>query len=220
MLRVVASSAFCVFLASCATDSIHTKTQADSLPLNQRAYLLGTFVVSCESTGDKCTQRFNVIAAEYKKIDGTASNEIKSLQGSIFSKDTEFDFVDHESGQKGFYFCVALPPGDYAFQSYRLSSFAGGGTEFGPRSSENFVVPFTLSAGEARHIGRIKISLLPQKGRSFFDVLQSGHVALSGESPQARALALAKCPIDSSGLAQRYMPLQAGGITNRRVQQY
>jgi hypothetical protein len=86
-----------------------------SMPLEQHAYMVGTFVVNCELLNKVCRQSFNVISTDFHSDeDKKAQRDLRSTQDSMFG-DTVYDFMDLDRKEKGYHFCIPLAPGNYSF---------------------------------------------------------------------------------------------------------
>ena len=182
-------------LSSCASSPNLIAQRLAATPASDHAYIIGTYVVSCEPRNERCAQAFNSLSTYYRAIDNKdARGRLNSTSGSVFGTDTVHDFVDLEHKEKGFHFCVALPPGDYAFHTFDFYNFAGGGSGYSLPEKSQFALPFTLAAGEVAYVGRLKLTT--STGQNIFGMKlpAPGILLLSSDSTAMQAAALHKCP--------------------------
>ncbi len=195
-------------LAGCASGPVLVTLRLASTPPYQHAYLLGTYAVSCEPRSGRCDQVFNALSVYSRdSTDNAAQRRPSSVSGSIFSDDTNFDFVDMVRKEKGFYFCIALPPSDYHVYKYGFYNFAGGGSGFSIPKANHFNVPFKLAHGEVPDVGRLKLTT--DFGKNIFGMTlpAPGVLLLSDEPASTRQLALAKCSANVQQKPIRLAPL-------------
>ncbi len=193
--RIAAASFSAFVLASCATTAEQMTQRTAALPEATRAYIIGTYAVDCTPRRGQCEQAFNSISTHYR---GTDDKDLRgtftSVIGKMFGGDTVYDFDSQERGEKGFHFCIALPPGNYVVYTYGFTNFAGGGSGYSLPSESYFKLPFSVSAGEVVNIGKLKVT--STKGRSLIGlpVRGPGVLLLSGTSRDAAEAAMNKCP--------------------------
>ena len=192
----IAATGFSAFvLASCATTAEQMNQRIAALPEATRAYIIGTYAVDCTPRRGQCEQAFNSISTRYR---GTDDKDLRgsftSVPDKFFGTETVYDFDSQERGEKGFYFCVALPPGNYIVYTYDFTNFAGGGSGYSLPSESYFKLPFSVSAGEVVNLGKLKVT--STKGRSLIGlpVRGPGVLLLSGTSRDAAEAAMNKCP--------------------------
>ena len=183
------------FLSGCAsTPNLMTQRLA-ATPVAEHAYMIGTYVISCEPRDDKCNQVFNSLSTYYRATDNKdVKGSLNSVYGSIFGDDTSFDFVDSSRKEKGFHFCVALPPGSYTFHSYDFYSFAGGGSGYSLPEGSQFNLPFSVAAGEVAYVGRLKLTTAMGKNIFGLPLPAPGILLLSSDPTAMQNAALQKCP--------------------------
>ena len=193
--RVATACFSALVLASCATTAEQMNQRAAALPEATRAYIIGTYAVDCTPRRGQCEQAFNSISTQYR---GTDDKDLRgsftSVVGKMFGGDSVYDFDSQELGEKGFYFCMALPPGTYVVYTYGFTNFAGGGSGYSLPSESYFKLPFSVSAGEVINLGKLKVT--STKGRSLIGlpVRGPGVLLLSGTSRDAAEAAMTKCP--------------------------
>ena len=193
-LRPVVLLAASGLLGACATvEEINADKVAD-VPVNQRSYVLGEFVVECNGEKNGCPQAFNSISAYSQRTDAGEpfTMFLNSTQGG-FGGNTEHDFVNPDKNEQGLYFCQIVPAGDYQFYSWSYMNFAGGGSGFSLRDEGHFNLPFTVAPGQAVHIGRIKMTT--EVGRNMFGMkLPAPGIMQISEREADIQRAQSKCP--------------------------
>lgn len=183
-------------LAACSTTDPLTQRLATT-PVQERAYMIGSYAVTCKPNGDKCHQAFNSLSVSYHMVSNhQAWGELESATGKVFGDDTVHDFIDLDRQEKGFYFCVPLPPGDYEFVSYDFYNYAGGGSGYSLRKDQLFALPLKLEAGEVAYIGRLKLTTTIGKNLLGMPLNAPGILLLSEGTAESQAAALKKCPSD------------------------
>ena len=184
-----------VALTSCATGPSPLDQRLASIPSNDHAFIVGTFLVTCRPSGSYCVQAFNSLSTYYRsQVDSGIWGTLSSTYGSMFSENTKFDFVDQAGGQKGFHFCIALPAGAFEFYSYSFYNYAGGGSGFSLPKKNQFSVPFSLAPGELLNLGQIKLSTTVGKNMFGMSLPAPGSLIFSPSSSPVLADAIKKCP--------------------------
>lgn len=192
---MIPSLVLAALAAGCASGPGPLTQRLQATPESERAYVVGTYVVTCRVQADKCHQAFNSLSTYYRS---TTNKEVRgrlnSTFGSMFGDDAVFDFVDLQAGEKGFNFCVALPPDTYEFYSYDFYNFAGGGSGFSIPESRQFSVPFAVGPGDVLSLGRIKLTT--SLGQNIFGMTlpAPGVLMLSPVPAAAPPVLLQKCP--------------------------
>ncbi|GLP95999.1 hypothetical protein [Paraferrimonas sedimenticola] len=190
--------AVAVLATGCAIPTNPLQLELESLPEADKAYIVGKFITQCSGGMEGCTQRFNSIWASYSntQLEGY-SDIIQSRFGSIQDKDTEYDFIDPVAGEKGFYFCKAIPAGNYALTSFSYYSYGGGGHGFHSRKASPFEIPFSLKKGEVAYLGQLRLTVLfGAKNSLGIQDYQPGWLELATNAEQDISYAVAKCPVD------------------------
>lgn len=164
--------------------------------------MIGTFVVTCEPKNERCAQTFNVLSAYYRSADKSSRGSLRSEQGSMFRDDTVYDFVDQARREKGYYFCIALPPGDYAFHTIDFYNYSGGGTGYSVREENQFNLPYSLAPGEVVYVGRLKVTTTIGQNIFGMKLKAPGALLLSNNATESAA-ALQKCPENVRGRTVR-----------------
>ena len=97
-------------LSACASGPDTITQRLAATPPGKYAYVIGTYVVTCEPRNERCDQAFNEVAVSFRSAaDKTADRSIKSISGAMFGKDTTHDFVDQSRKEKGFHFASRCP---------------------------------------------------------------------------------------------------------------
>jgi hypothetical protein len=182
-------------LAACASGPSPLVQRLQATPEAERAYIVGTYVVTCRPMWDRCDQQFNSLSTYFRsKTDKGVEGRLSSTFGSVFSADPSFDFVDKEVGEKGFHFCMALPAGAYEFYSYDFYNYAGGGSGFSFPEKDQFSVPFSVAPGEVVALGRLKLSTAVGQNVFGMKLPAPGVLMLSPSLSAAPSVLLQKCP--------------------------
>ena len=180
---------------SCGTSSSVLTQRLAATPVAEHAYIVGTYVVSCEPRNERCDQAFNSLSTYYRATDNKeARGRLNSTTGSVFGNDTNYDFVDPSRKEKGFHFCVALPAGNYEFHAFDFYNFAGGGSGYSLPEKSQFSLPFTVAAGEVAYVGRLKLTTTTGKNIFGITLAAPGVLLLSADSSETQGKALQKCP--------------------------
>jgi hypothetical protein len=192
--RFVFAAAATAALSGCATTSEVMQKRVDALPEAQRSYMIGVYAVSCLPRGDDCGQGFNSISLNYHDKKSDDWSRLSSIVGDLFGHNTVYDFTDLARQEKGYYFCVGLPSGTWAFNTFNYYNFAGGGSGYSLREENQFDLPFTLAPGEIVYVGKLKVG--SRVGKNFLGMTVQGPDALylSSDPEREIAAALAKCP--------------------------
>ena len=183
------------FMASCASSPNVLTQRLAATPVASHAYIIGTYVVSCEPRNERCNQAFNSLSTHYSAVDNKdARGRLNSTSGSIFGNDTTYDFVDLPRAERGFHFCIALPAGDYEFHTFDFYSFAGGGSGYSLPEKSQFSLPFSIAPGEVAYVGRLKLTTTTGQNIFGMKLPAPGLLLLSSDTSEAQAAALQKCP--------------------------
>lgn len=183
-----------VLLVACTTPAERLSQQVALVPEADRSYMIGNYAVDCEPSGSSCAHAFNAISVYYRH---SAKPEIRGrlswIRGSMFGDNTSHDYM-LEAGEKGQYFCVALPPGDYEFYTYDFYNFAGGGSGYSIPERSQFKVNFSVAPGEVVNVGKLHVT--SSKGKNIFGMTlpAPGVLVLSDITTDAIGAAQAKCP--------------------------
>lgn len=215
MSRILAPFALAslLLLSACATGPATIAKRLQAIPTEQHAYVLGTYAITCVRSTPECDQQFNAISAYFRDTtDGSSSDRFSFVKGSFLVPDTKADFVDRELGEKGYYFCIPLPPDDYEIFTYDFFNFAGGGNGYSVPTDNHFSLPFKLAPGEAVHIGRVKVTSRDGKNILGMLVPAPGFMMVSAESVEAERAALQKCPEPIGTDSYRRSPLSDGPV--------
>ena len=198
LIRIIIILIMTSLLSSCLTVEQARKKRVENVPVNQRSYMIGKYIVTCEPDKDECNQGFNSLSVKYRsKENPEYTNRIDSVYGSsIFGDDTKVDFVSIKKQEKGFYFCQSMKPGTYSLYSYEFYNFAGGGSGYYIRDDKQFDLPFSLGAGEAVYIGNLKLTTT--KGENFFgaEVSGPGILIISEGDKHDIEMAIKKCSVN------------------------
>lgn len=206
-LKLIIAASVLLNLVSCTTYSQARKQLEDSLPENERAYLVGKYSVQCQpnSSQTKCAQSFNSISLHYK-IDGENkySDRLDSTNGSMFGNDTAYDEIAYDKNEKSYYFCRILPAGEYRFFTISFWNFAGGGSGYYLSEEDQFNVPFKLEAGKINSIGSLKLTT--EKGKNIFGMPlpAPGVLEISPINKDEVELAVQKCPRNAGALEIKF----------------
>lgn len=208
---ILSSLAAPLILVACAPPGPPIRTQFLDTPVAQRSYVIGRFAASCEQRIGKCIQMFGSISLRYQNPqDSDASGALTSFDGA-FSGGTRYDFEELDprtTGQKGFYFCKALPAGQYAFYDMEFSA-PGLGTTYEVKEGHHFNLPFRVSPGEIVYLGRMKITTSFNENWMGMLMPGPGVLLLSAEPESDIREALSKCPRSALTLPIRRAPLNA-----------
>jgi hypothetical protein len=180
-------------LSACASRPDTITQRLSATPQEKYSYVIGTYVVTCEPRKERCDQAFNEISTAFRSADDkTAYRALNSVSGSIFNKNTVYDFVDQTRKEKGFHFCIPLPAGDYGFFAFNFYNYAGGGSGYWIGEKNVFNLPFSLAAGEVAYVGRLKIKTT--SGMVSMRFPAPGILLLSSDNAEVQRTALQKCP--------------------------
>ena len=203
-----------LLLSSCTTTTEIINQRLASIPEAERAYVIGTYAVDCMPRNSRCPHAFNSISTHYRNVtDKEVRGRWNWTTGSMFGSDTVHDYVLPDRQEKGYHFCLALPPGKYEVYTYDFYNFAGGGSGFSIREEGQFKLPFTLSAGEVTDLGKLHITT--STGKNFFGMTlpAPGVLLLSKSLPETSGAALSKCPPGVRSRAIRDSALVASGYS-------
>lgn len=199
-----------VFLAACSSTPDLIEKKLSATPVEKRAYMIGTFAVSCRMFKDECLQSFNSIALGYRAVSDNQSNQsLHTRWAGVFGEDTKHDFVDTSKLERGFHFCVPLPQGQYEFYTFSFYDFAGGGSGYRLDSDKQFKLPFATIEGEVFSVGRLKLATTAGRNVLGGPVSIPDALYVSAESESALAMALKKCPQQAQGKPVRDAGLSA-----------
>ena len=204
-----------LLLSSCATTTEIVNQRLASIPEAERAYVIGTYAVDCTPRGAKCSHAFNSISTYYRNVaDKEVRGRLNWTTGSMFVSDTAHDYMLPDRQEKGYHFCLALPPGKYEVYTYDFYNFAGGGSGYSIREEGQFKLPFTLSAGEVVDLGKLHITT--STGKNFFGMKlpAPGVLLLSKSVPEASGAALGKCPPSARSRPIRDSALVGSGYSS------
>jgi hypothetical protein len=169
------------------------RSQVESLPASERAYITGTYAVDCKVSGKDCKQAFEIISLDYRVIGKPElMGRMNWTEGSLTVPATVVDAVDANTGRKETYFCIAVPAGDLEFYTYSYYS-PGRGDYVIPRT-DYFSLPFSIARGEVRDIGHLHLTVATGKNAFGITLPAPGDLQISTSSPKETAAALAKCP--------------------------
>ena len=193
-LRLTLSLLAVVHLAACTTPAERLSQQVALVPEADRSYMVGNYAVDCEPSGSSCAHAFNAISVYYRQ---TAKPEIQGrlswIRGSMLADNTSHDYM-LEAGEKGQYFCVTLPPGDYEFYTYDFYNFAGGGSGYSIPERSQFKVNFSVAPGEVVNVGKLHVTTGTGKNVFGMTLPAPGVLVLSDLTTDAVNAAQAKCP--------------------------
>jgi hypothetical protein len=181
--------------SACTTTADLVNQRLASILETERAYVVGTYAVDCTPRDSKCFHAFNSISTYYRSVsDKDIRGRLNWTTGSILGTDTTHDYIASDRKEKGFHFCIALPPGKYEVYTYDFYNFAGGGSGYSIREEGQFKLPFSFAAGQVVDVGKLHITT--STGKNFFGMSlpAPGILLLSDSTSEASAAALSKCP--------------------------
>lgn len=193
-LRLTLALVACIHLVACTTPAERLSQQVALVPEADRSYMIGNYAVDCEPGGGSCTHAFNSISVYYRNaVKPEIRGRLSWIRGSMFADNTSHDYM-LEAGEKGQYFCVALPPGDYEFYTYDFYNFAGGGSGYSIPERSQFKVNFSVAPGEVVNVGKLHVT--SSKGKNMFGMTlpAPGVLVLSDITTETVNAAQAKCP--------------------------
>lgn len=118
--------------------------------------------------------------------------------GLFISSRLQADNTSHDymlqAGEKGQYFCIALPPGDYEFYTYDFYNFAGGGSGYSLPERSQFKVNFPVAPGEVVNVGKLHVTSSTGKNMFGMTLPAPGVLLLADVTSEAANAAQAKCP--------------------------
>ena len=215
-------SAALLLLSACATTTQEVVNQRlASIPETARSYVIGTYAVDCTPRNTECFHAFNSISTYYRNVDDKeVRGRLNWTTGSVFGNDTTHDYILLDQREKGHYFCLALPAGKYEVYTYDFYNFAGGGSGYSIREEAQFKLPFAVPAGEVIDIGKLHITT--STGKNFFGMTlpAPGILLLGKNTPEARAAALSKCPLNVRSRSIRDASLLAASQTTSSFVRY
>lgn len=207
----------CILMAGCASGPLRLQARLQSIPETQRGYVAGRFEVSCIPQGNQCREMFSIVEAVYRMAkDSPLYNALSWKWAGLTGYDTTPDYVNNEEGQKGFHFCVQLPPAEYEFYSVLYySSTLRGGITYSLRDTEHFSVPFVVRAAEVVDIGTIRMEGKTETNFLGLKRHAPGIMLLSEHTSAETNAALSKCPEAARHLpvAQRFLAVPQGRET-------
>jgi hypothetical protein len=207
--RILLSLVIAIFASACTTLTERINQRVAAIPESARAYLVGTYSVDCEGDERSCGHVFNSISVYYRKADEPEiRGRLNWTRGSMFGGNTAHDYIDVKKGQKGQYFCVALPAGDYEFFSYDFYNFAGGGSGYSIPERSQFKVPVSLAAGEVVNVGKLHVTTGYGKNIFGMSLPAPGILLLQAGNSASAASGQAKCPENVRGRAVRTVQLK------------
>jgi hypothetical protein len=187
-------TAIVVLASGCAGGGVsNLRTQVESLPAPERAYITGTYAVDCRASGKDCKQAFDIISLDYRVVGKPElMGRMNWTEGSLTVPATVVDSLDLSAGRKETYFCIAVPPGDLEFYTYSYYSSSRGDYVI-PRT-DYFSLPFSVARGEVRDIGHLRLTVTAGKNAFGITLPAPGELQVSASKPNESAAALAKCP--------------------------
>jgi hypothetical protein len=180
------------------------ESEVKNTPVESRAHLIGVFSVECRKfkgilqKTSSCNQQFNSISTYVVKSDPNKDKisgfRLNSTFGS-FGDDTKFDFesIVDSQGEKGFYFCKEILPGEYSVRGLDFTNFAGGGSGYSTREGQSFDFKFSALPGDIVVLGNIRISTTQGKNLIGIPITGPGYLEVLTIDSNDIKMAAAKC---------------------------
>jgi len=210
-------SVFVVFsvISACQSTAIAPEAFSNSV-VGAHGYIVGSFAVTCSQNRslveyEGCAQGFRQIDLVFLSRNGTSSGALSSWAG--MANNTRQDFV--KADEKGHFFCLALSPGEYYFNSTSYVLGLPLHKDFYLKDEEKFDLPFSVKADRITNLGGLKVTTVEQGAILGTHDHLPGRVEIGRRGDVEKALL--KCPAQATGFPIDEANLRAGVRKSSKV---
>jgi len=201
ILKSITAILCSILLSSCYSHNNNIKKLVDDIPVDERAYFVGKYSVSCKPNKSKnrCGLGFHGIFLNYKSQN--SENTIWDrfgIEGDLWFNSAEADSIDFEKGEASNYFCKILPAGDYSIYSMTYWTHTDGKT-YRVKENQYFDIPFKLERMKISNLDHLKLTTTFEKNWMGIHLPFPGVLKLSPLSDQEINKAIEKCPSVAKG---------------------